>query len=67
MGNLSLISLIIELYQKLNGKEPDRAIKESIDEMIEGNALDLPNNTPSWFIGFWQNIINYLGAEPQRY
>jgi hypothetical protein len=58
MSSLSLISIIIELYQKLNGKEPNMSIKESIQEMIEGNALDLPNNTPSLFIGFWENILN---------
>jgi len=49
---------MINLYQKLNDKEPDFAIQESIQEMVEGNALDSSDNVPSWFIDFWENILH---------
>jgi hypothetical protein len=58
MSNSNLTSIIIELYKKLNSEEPNIAIKESIQEMVEGNALDSPNNIPSWFIDFWEDILN---------
>ena len=58
MSNSNLTSIIIELYQKLNSEDPNIAIKESIHEMVEGNALDSSNNIPSWFIDFWEDILN---------
>ncbi|MBD2767940.1 hypothetical protein IC235_08540 [Hymenobacter sp. BT664] len=58
MGNLNLASIVIELYQKLKGEEAGIDIKESIYEIIEGNALDLPINVPPWFMDFWKNILN---------
>ena len=58
MSNSNLTSIIIDLYQKLNSEEPNIAIKESIHEMVEGNGLDSSNNIPSWFIDFWEDILN---------
>jgi len=58
MSHSNLTSIIIEFYQKLNSEEPNIAIKESIHEMVEGNALDSSNNIPSWFIDFWEDILN---------
>jgi hypothetical protein len=58
MSNSNLTSLIIDIYQKLNSVEPNTAIKESIHEMVESNALDSSHNIPSWFIDFWEDILN---------
>lgn len=58
MSNSNLTNIIIELYQKLNSKEPKIAIKDSIHEIVESNALDSSDNIPSWFIDFWEDILN---------
>lgn len=58
MNNSTLTSIIIELYKKLNSEEPNIAIQESIYKMVESNGLGSANNIPSWFLEFWENILN---------
>ncbi|MFB2977696.1 hypothetical protein [Microseira sp. BLCC-F43] len=67
MSNSTLTKIIVELYQKLNSEEPNIAIKESIHEMVESNGLGSYNNIPSWFLDFWQNILNKKPTEKVQF
>ncbi|HLM53362.1 MAG TPA: hypothetical protein VK325_07215 [Pseudoxanthomonas sp.] len=58
MSNVNLTGIFVELYRKLKGKEPTIAFKESIQEIVENNALESSDNIPAWFIKFWEDMLS---------
>lgn len=59
-----LRTLVIELLELVNRREPDREILEEVDDIIENNYLDEVENVPSWLTEMFLALVEERIVQP---
>lgn len=62
-----MLQMFLKLYEKLNKVKPDAKAQELIQEAINSNNLDSPENIPQWFLDFWRKVIGEQTMEKQYF